>query len=188
MHESFAVQFTSAGIGLILLVPAVLAAFFWLVGRAIPPAVRPAGRPAGLGGLLCLVLLILSVKAAMSLFELGRQAGEAAKVLAVSIDFAGPVLKSLVPAAVNAVAILGALFLLALGRSRVTLLAALACVWIAGPASDGLSALILGVPYNMSSGFYGVSLFTILVTLYLLFAERSVNTYGLKRRVEPKAP
>ena len=132
------------------------------------------------------MLLILSVKAALSLFELGRQAGEAANVLAVSIDFVGPVLKSLIPATVNALAILLALFLLAFGRRRLTLFTAL--VWIAGPASDGLNAVILGVPYNMSSGFYGISFFTILVTLYLLFSERSANTYGLHGRTAPENP
>ena len=119
------------------------------------------------------MLLILSVKAALSLFELGRQAGEAANVLAVSIDFVGPVLKSLIPATVNALAILLALFLLAFGRRRLTLFTALVCVWIAGPASDG---------------FYGISFFTILVTLYLLFSERSANTYGLHGRTAPENP
>ena len=94
------------GMGLMVLIPVLLALFFWVIGRVVPPARRPAGRPAGLGGLLCVVLLILSVKAALSLFELGRQAGEAANVLAVSIDFVGPVLKSLIPATVNALAIL----------------------------------------------------------------------------------
>ena len=170
MTEFFNVQLSSMGMGLMVLIPILLALFFWVIGRVVPPARRPAGRPAGLGGLLCVVLLILSVKAALSLFELGRQAGEAANVLAVSIDFVGPVLKSLIPATVNALAILLALFLLAFGRRRLTLFTALVCVWIAGPASDGLNAVILGVPYNMSSGFYGISFFTILVTLYLLFS------------------
>ena len=179
MNSFFSVQITGPGLALMALVPVVLALFFWVIGRVVPPAVRPAGRPAGLGGLLCAVLLILSVKAALSLFELGREAGEAAKVLAVSIDFAGPVLKSMIPAIVNALAILLALFLLSFGRSRATLYASILCVWIAGPASDGLKAVILGIPYNMSSGFYGVSFFTILVTLYLLFSERAANTYGL---------
>lgn len=177
--SDFHIHFTAAGLGLGLLAPVLLALFFWLIGRMMPPARRPAGRPAGIGGLLIAVLLILSVKAALSLFELGRQAGEAFRVLAVTIDFLWPVLKSLVPAAVNALAILGALILLALGRSRGALFTAIACIWIAGPASDGLNAVILGIPYNMSSGFYGVSFFTVLVTLYLLFSERSANTYGL---------
>ena len=109
-------------------------------------------------------------------------------MLAVSIDFVGPVLKSLIPATVNAIAILLALFLLAFGRRRLTLFTALVCVWIAGPASDGLNAVILGVPYNMSSGFYGISFFTILVTLYLLFSERSANTSGLHGRTAPENP
>ena len=183
MTEFFNVQLSSMGMGLMVLIPVLLALFFWVIGRVVPPARRPAGRPAGLGG-----LLILSVKAALSLFELGRQAGEAANVLAVSIDFVGPVLKSLIPATVNALAILLALFLLAFGRRRLTLFTALACVWIAGPASDGLNAVILGVPYNMSSGFYGISFFTILVTLYLLFSERSANTYGLHGRTAPENP
>ena len=176
MTEFFNVQLSSMGMGLMVLIPVLLALFFWVIGRVVPPARRPAGRPAGLGGLLCVVLLILSVKAALSLFELGRQAGEAANVLAVSIDFVGPVLKSLIPATVNALAIL------------LTLFTALVCVWIAGPASDGLNAVILGVPYNMSSGFYGISFFTILVTLYLLFSERSANTYGLHGRTAPENP
>ena len=51
-----------------------------------------------------------------------------------------------------------------------------------------LNAVILGVPYNMSSGFYGISFFTILVTLYLLFSERSANTYGLHGRTAPENP
>ena len=188
MTEFFNVQLSSMGMGLMVLIPVLLALFFWVIGRVVPPARRPAGRPAGLGGLLCVVLLILSVKAALSLFELGRQAGEAANVLAVSIDFVGPVLKSLIPATVNALAILLALFLLAFGRRRLTLFTALVCVWIAGPASDGLNAVLLGVPYNMSSGFYGISFFTILVTLYLLFSERSANTYGLHGRTAPENP
>ena len=87
MTEFFNVQLSSMGMGLMVLIPVLLALFFWVIGRVVPPARRPAGRPAGLGGLLCVVLLILSVKAALSLFELGRQAGEAANVLAVSIDF-----------------------------------------------------------------------------------------------------
>ena len=87
MTEFFNVQLSSMGMGLMVLIPILLALFFWVIGRVVPPARRPAGRPAGLGGLLCVVLLILSVKAALSLFELGRQAGEAANVLAVSIDF-----------------------------------------------------------------------------------------------------
>ena len=89
MTEFFNVQLSSMGMGLMVLIPILLALFFWVIGRVVPPARRPAGRPAGLGGLLCVVLLILSVKAALSLFELGRQAGEAANVLAVSIDFVG---------------------------------------------------------------------------------------------------
>ena len=84
--------------------------------------------------------------------------------------------------------VLLALFLLAFGRRRLTLFTALVCVWIAGPASDGLNAVILGVPYNMSSGFYGISFFTILVTLYLLFSERSANTYGPHGRTAPENP
>lgn len=124
MTEFFNVQLSSMGMGLMVLIPVLLALFFWVIGRVVPPARRPAGRPAGLGGLLCVVLLILSVKAALSLFELGRQAGEAANVLAVSIDFVGPVLKSLIPATVNAIAILLALFLLAFGRRRLTLFTA----------------------------------------------------------------
>jgi hypothetical protein len=40
----------------------------------------------------------------------------------------------------------------------------------------------------MSSGFYGISFFTILVTLYLLFSERSANTYGLHGRTAPENP
>ena len=86
MTEFFNVQLSSMGMGLMVLIPVLLALFFWVIGRVVPPARRPAGRPAGLGGLLCVVLLILSVKAALSLFELGRQAGEAANVLAVSLE------------------------------------------------------------------------------------------------------
>ncbi|MFR4553160.1 MAG: hypothetical protein ACLT49_07990 [Sutterella wadsworthensis] len=76
MTEFFNVQLSSMGMGLMVLIPVLLALFFWVIGRVVPPARRPAGRPAGLGGLLCVVLLILFVKAALSLFELGRQAGK----------------------------------------------------------------------------------------------------------------
>lgn len=111
----------------------LLALFFWVIGLLL--CRRLVVLPDGLQDWAdCFALCCLSfpLRRALSLFELGRQAGEAANVLAVSIDFVGPVLKSLIPATVNALAILLALFLLAFGRRRLTLFTALVCVWIAG--------------------------------------------------------
>ena len=78
MFES-TIHFTMTGLLFAGAVPVILAALLWLVGRSVPPAVRDAR--AGIGGLLLLVLLILSVKAVLSMFDLGHQAGEAVRVI-----------------------------------------------------------------------------------------------------------
>lgn len=177
MFENTTIHFTSAGLLIAAVAPCLIVLFLWLAGRSVPPAVKAPG--AGVGGLLLLVLLILAVKAALSLFELGRQAGEAARVIAMDAQFAWPAIKSTLPAVVNAVSIITALVLLTFGRSKGALMTALAAVWIAGPGDDFLKSVILGIPFNLSQGFAGISFFTILVTLYLLFSLRSALTYGL---------
>ncbi|MDO5530975.1 hypothetical protein [Sutterella sp.] len=178
MFES-TVHFTGMGILFAVAAPCIVVFFLWLLGRSVPPAVRPTGRPAGVGGLLLVVLLILSAKAVVSLFALGQQAGECVRVVSMSPDFLWPAVKSTLPAAVNAVAIMLALVLLTLGRSPAALFTALVAVWVAGPGDDFLKSVILGVPFNPSQGFMGISFFTIIVTVYLLFSSRSAHTYGL---------
>lgn len=187
MFES-TIHFTMTGLLFAGAVPVILAALLWLVGRSVPPAVRDAR--AGIGGLLLLVLLILSVKAVLSMFDLGHQAGEAVRVISVDSNFAWPAIKSTLPAIVNTVSILSVLVLLAIGRTRGALFTALALVWVAGPGDDLLKMLILGIPFDLSQGFLGISFFTILVTLYLLLSVRSSMTYGLpgaSRRVYDRA-
>lgn len=179
MFESTTIHFTGTGLLLAALAPCLIAFFLWLVGRSVPPAVDREGVRAGIGGLLLVVLLILSAKAAVSLFDLGRQAGEAARVISMDVQYAWPAVKSTIPAAINAVGIIVALVLLTLGRSPGAFWTALAAIWVAGPGDDVLKMLILGIPFNFSQGFAGISFFTILVTLYLLFSIRSAYTYGI---------
>ena len=179
MIETTTIHFTGMGLLLAAIAPCLIAFFLWLVGRSVPPAVAGEGIRAGLGGLLLVVLLILSAKAAVSLFDLGRQAGEAARVISMDAQYAWPAIKSTLPAVINAVSIILALVLLTLGRTPGTFWTALIAIWVAGPADDLLKMLILGIPFNFTQGLAGISFFTILVTVYLLFSVRSAYTYGI---------
>lgn len=179
MFEQFSIAFTGSGLLLALFVPLLLTLFLRIIGRGVPPACEVPGMPAGIGGLLLGLLFFLSVDAMLQLFELGRGAGEVARVISMDADFAWPAIKTIIPGAIVVFALLAAIMVLTIGRSRAALLTAVVLLWVAGPGGDFLKAVILGISVDVSSGFAGISTFTILATIYLLFSNRSAFTYGL---------
>lgn len=179
MFEQFSIAFTGSGLLLALFVPLLLTLFLRIIGRGVPPACEVPGMPAGIGGLLLGLLFFLSVDAMLLLFELGRGAGEVARVISMDADFAWPAIKTIIPGAIVVFALLAAIMVLTIGRSRAALWTAVVLLWVAGPGGDFLKAVILGIPVDVSSGFAGISTFTILATIYLLFSNRSAFTYGL---------
>lgn len=170
-------HFTPIGLALCIAAPLLLAFLIWLVGRSVPPVERVPG--AGVGGLLLVLLLVLAIKAGCSLFELVKQGEDVVRVISVDSSFAWPAIKATLPAFINTCAVVSALILLTMGRSRGAMMAALVAIWVMGPGDDLLKMLILGVPFSLTKGFAGISFFTILSTLYLLFSVRSARTYGL---------
>ena len=107
----------------------------------------------------------------------------------MNADFWLPAVETLIPLAVASAALLTAILLLTFGRSRASLWTAVLCIWVAGPGYDALNAVILGIPFDPDRGFAGVSFFTIVATLYLLFSVRAGVTYGTgaARRLEARA-
>ena len=179
MFEQFFIAFTGTGLLLALVVPLVLTFFLRIIGRGVAPACSVPGMPAGIGGLLLALLFFLCVDAMLQLFELGLCAGEVARVISMDADFSWPAIKTIIPGAITVFALLAAILILTIGRSRSALWTALLLLWVAGPGGDFLKAIILGIPVDVSSGFAGISTFTILSTIYLLFSNRSAFTYGL---------
>ena len=186
MFEQFSIAFTGTGLLLALVVPLLLTFFLRIIARGVPPACSVPGMPAGVGGLLLALLFFLCVDAMLQLFELGRGAGEVPRVISMDADFAWPAIKTIIPGAITVFALLAAIMTLTIGRSRAALWFAVLLLWVAGPGGDFLKAVILGIPVDVSSGFAGISAFTILATLYLLFSNRSAFTYGLSsaRKIE----
>ncbi len=174
----FAVTFSTVGVALALLAPLLFTLLLFVVARLCPPALRAPGAASGMGGALLLVLFVLACEAVISLFRLGRDAGEVASVIAMEASYAWPALQTLIPEALKAFGVVAALLLLTVGRSPRALRWAIGFLWLAGPAADLLRAPFLGIPFDFSKGFMGVSAVTVLVTLYLLFSRRSNLTYG----------
>ena len=189
MHTELSFAFTGLEAFLLLAVPAVLALLLRQLSRSAPPAVILPGRPFGIGGLLFWLLYGLSLEAVVRLFAFGRASGEVARVISMNADFWLPAMETLIPLAVASAALLTAILLLTFGRSRASLWTAVLCIWVAGPGYDALNAVILGIPFDPDRGFAGVSFFTIVATLYLLFSVRAGGTYGTgaARRLEALA-
>ena len=186
MFAQFSIAITGTGLLVALEMPLLLTFFLRFIARGVPPACSVPGMPAGVGGLLLALLFFLCVDAMLQLFELGRGAGEVARVISMDADFAWPAIKTIIPGAITVFALLAAIMTLTIGRSRAALWFAVLLLWVAGPGGDFLKAVILGIPVDVSSGFAGISTFTILATLYLLFSNRSAFTYGLSsaRKIE----
>lgn len=178
MYSSFSIAFTETGALIAFGLPLVVTTVLWGLGRLVPPAVRVPGYPAGISGFLLVLLFVICVSAAIQLFSVWIDSAEVLRVISMDSSFAWPAVKTLLPGLAAAGADLLAGLLLTLGRSRLTLWAALICLWMAGPGADVMKAWILGIPFDAHSGFFGISLFTIISTLYLLFSNRAAYTYG----------
>ena len=72
------------------------------------------------------------------------------------------------------------LLLLTVGRSPGALYGAVVAFWVAGPVADFLRMPLLGIPFDVSQNFMGISVFTIIATCYLLFSTRTSLLYGTR--------
>ena len=162
----------SPGLLVGLIVPVVL----WRV----PPVVKIPGMPCGIGGLLSFLLFCFSFEAAWSLWTFGRALGEVIRVAVMDAAFIWPAVKTLIPSLFASFAAVGVLVLLAVGRSPAALWTSVVLLWVAGPVNDWLESVILGVPFAPGQAFAGVSVFTVVATVYLLFSRRPAFTYGTR--------
>lgn len=167
-----------------LLVSAIVPLVLWLVllviAKRVPPAIRLPGIPAGIGGFLTLLLLCFAVQSTWSLWHFGRALGDVIRVSLMDMHYILPAAKTLIPPAFSALSIVGVLVLIAVGRSPKALWGAVALLWIAGPINGWLESVILGVPFTPGEYFAGVSMFTIVTTIYLLVSRRAAFTYGTR--------
>lgn len=187
MHESFSIVLSDAGVLIALGIPFLFTALLWALARLVPPAAPEPGVAAGVSGLLLVIVFCMCVSAAVQLFYVWADSFEVVRIISTDSSFAWPAVKTLLPGIAAAGAEILAVLLLVFGRSRLTLWLALLGLWIAGPGADVLKSLILGIPFDAHSGFFGVSIFTIVATLYLLFSRRSASTYGLSRAAKKRA-
>lgn len=175
-----AVTFSTAGILVAVAAPLLLTVALALVARAVPPAVRVPGVAGNVGGLMLVFFFFLAAEATFVLFQFGRAAGEAAGVIAMDASFAWPALKTIIPQGVAAVGMVVMLLLLTVGRSPGALYGAVVAFWVAGPVADFLRMPLLGIPFDVSQNFMGISVFTIIATCYLLFSTRTSLLYGTR--------
>lgn len=188
MFEHFSITFTGAGLLTAVAAPLAITLFLWIIAKSAPPAAKIPSVAAGVGGFLLVILFGLAAEATIQLFELGKGAGEAARVISMDPSYAWPAIKTVLPVAVVAASLLLAILLLTLGRSSGALYLALLFIWVSGPIGDWLKAVILGIPFDPGRGFFGVSFFVVIASLYLLFSNRAAFTYGLPsaRRMEAR--
>lgn len=170
----------SPGLLVGLIVPIVLWAVLLVIAKRVPPVVKLPGMPSSVGGLLSLLLFCLAFEAAWSLWIFGRALGEVIRVAMMDAQFIWPAVKTLIPSLFASFAGVGVLVLLAVGRSPAALWTAVALLWFTGPVNDWLESVILGVPFAPDQAFAGVSIFTIVATVYLLFSRRPAFTYGTR--------
>lgn len=170
----------SPGLLVGLIVPVVLWAVLLFIGKRVPPVVKIPGMPCGIGGLLSFLLFSFSFEAAWSLWTFGRALGEVIRVAVMDAAFIWPAVKTLIPSLFASVAAVGVLVLLAVGRSPAALWTSVVLLWVAGPVNDWLESVILGVPFAPGQAFAGVSVFTVVATVYLLFSRRPAFTYGTR--------
>lgn len=176
--STFAFSFSAAGLIVALLAPVLLAIALFAVARIAPPALTVKGFASKPGGVFLVFLFLFACQATFSLFEFGRAAGEVARVLAMDAQFAWPAIKTLIPQTVSVVAVIGALLMFTVGRSPGALYGGVAALWISGPVADLLRAPILGIPFDVTQNFMGVSAVTIVATVYLLCSRRTSLLYG----------
>lgn len=188
MFDHFSIVFTGTGLLTAVAAPLAITFFLWIIAKSAPPAARIPGISAGVGGFMLVILFGLAADATIQLFELGKGAGEVARIISMDSSYAWPAIKTIIPGALSAIGVLLALALLTLGRSTAALALAILFMWAAGPLADLLKAAVLGIPFDPGRGFFGISFFLIIATIYLLFSNRAAFTYGLSsaRRMEAR--
>lgn len=148
------------------------------IARAVPPACRAPGVASGVGGLLLLTIVLLVAEAVNALYHFGRAAGEAARIISMSADYLWPVVQTMIPDFAASFFLLIAIGALVFGRSPAALGAAVVCAWLGGPLVAILRTIYLGLPIELAGEPAGLLFLTVVVTLYLLFANRPALTYG----------
>ena len=148
------------------------------IARAVPPACRAPGVASGVGGLLLLTIVLLVAEAVNALYHFGRAAGEAARIISMSADYLWPVVQTMIPDFAASFFLLIAIGALVFGRSPAAPGAAIVCAWLGGPLVAILRTIYLGLPIELAGEPTGLLFLTVVVTLYLLFANRPALTYG----------
>lgn len=172
--------YASPGLLVSLIMPLLLWLVLLYIAKRVPPAVRLPGIPAGVGGLLAFLLFCFAVEAALALWQFGRGLGEVLRVSFMDSTFILPAAKTLIPSAAASICAVGVLVLTAIGRSPRALWGAVTLLWAAGPLNGWLESVILGVPFEPGNYFAGISLFTIIVSIYMLVSRRCAFTYGTR--------
>ncbi len=179
------VQFSWMQISVVVLLAAALAAvILWAVSRiarAVPPALEKPGYASGVSGVLLFVVLFMWLTAITPLFRLGREAAEVARVIMLDAQYWAAAVQTLIPDLVSAVLLTIASFMLTLGRTPRALYTAVVLGWLGGPASAFLRAEFLNIPLTLTGEPSAYVLAMVVVTLYLVFADRAALTYGLAR-------
>lgn len=179
------VQFSAMQLGIFVLIMALLVGVIaWAVlriARMVPPALTKPGYASGVGGLLLIVVLFFWLQAVVPLFRLGREGAEVARVAFMEADYFWAAFQTLIPDLVAAVTLTAAALMLTIGRSARSLTWVLLLAWVGAPVVAFLRAWLLNIPLTLFGEPTAMLTGMIVTTLYLLFADRSVLTYGLPR-------